>query len=135
MYVPFCKTHSTDENYFATVFGYYSISLQSEPVYSTTYLLILTGIIGIAILASLFMYSSRKAQIRLSIFALFLIGLLILVLVNFPGTIEKELPGKSNNIEFSFGLALPFLSILFLMLAIRSIRKDEKLVKSADRLR
>jgi predicted Co/Zn/Cd cation transporter (cation efflux family) len=38
-------------------------------------------------------------------------------------------------IEFAFGGAFPLLSILFCFLAYRFIRKDDKLVKSMDRLR
>ena len=39
----------------------------------------------------------------------------------------------ANN--YGIGLILPSLAILFIILAIRGIRNDEKLIKSADRLR
>jgi hypothetical protein len=133
--LPFCVSHSTNTNYFANVVGYYSAGNPAVPVYSTTYLLILTSVIVVTILAAIFMFSSRKNQIRLSIGAILLNGVLASLLINFPGKLHKELPEIANNIEFSFGISLPILSALCLILAIRSIRKDEKLVKSADRLR
>jgi hypothetical protein len=38
-------------------------------------------------------------------------------------------------LQFGVGLALPLLALLLQWLAGRSIRQDEKLVRSADRLR
>jgi predicted branched-subunit amino acid permease len=37
--------------------------------------------------------------------------------------------------NYGIGIMLPSISILFIILAIRGIKKDERLIKSADRLR
>jgi hypothetical protein len=37
--------------------------------------------------------------------------------------------------NYGIGVILPSLAILFIILALRGIRKDEMLVRSADRLR
>jgi hypothetical protein len=43
-------------------------------------------------------------------------------------------PAPTNG-GYAFGSVLPIFSLVFLILAIRGINKDEKLVKSLDRLR
>ncbi|CEN48041.1 conserved hypothetical protein [Capnocytophaga canimorsus] len=43
--------------------------------------------------------------------------------------------GESQISEKGVGIFLPILSIVFLFLANKAIYRDEKLVKSADRLR
>ncbi|MFN6037385.1 MAG: DUF4293 family protein, partial [Bacteroidota bacterium] len=43
--------------------------------------------------------------------------------------------GKSFSKSYLFGSYLPILSILLSFMAIRFIKKDEELVRSADRLR
>ena len=44
-------------------------------------------------------------------------------------------PGESFISEKGVGVFAPVLSIVFLFMANKAIRRDEKLVKSADRLR
>jgi len=46
-----------------------------------------------------------------------------------------NLSGETEVSEKGIGMILPILSILFLTLANRAIKKDEDLVKSVDRLR
>jgi ABC-type proline/glycine betaine transport system permease subunit len=51
-------------------------------------------------------------------------------------SIQKvALLNQFNPDNYGIGALLPSLAILFLILAIRGIRKDENLVRSADRLR
>ncbi|MDR2205592.1 MAG: DUF4293 domain-containing protein [Flavobacteriaceae bacterium] len=86
------------------------------------------GIIGIL---SIFSFKNRKRQIvlnRLSIVInALLIGVLMYWLLNLSGGIE--IPEKGIEPVF------PALAIIFLAIANRFIRKDERLVKSVDRLR
>lgn len=56
-----------------------------------------------------------------------LLGLFVFRSLNLSGEIEVS--------EKGIGMVLPVLSILFLVLANRAIKKDEDLVKSVDRLR
>ena len=37
--------------------------------------------------------------------------------------------------NYGLGVILPSLAVLFIILALRGIRKDERMIKSADRLR
>lgn len=90
-------------------------------------LTILASGIGIASLITIFLYKQRKLQIRVSFFTFIasaiLITLLFLQLKNFnSGTI---------SLWSVYYFAVP----VFLLFALRGIWKDEKLIKSMDKLR
>ena len=46
-----------------------------------------------------------------------------------------SIPGEMEISEKGIGMFIPVLSIVFLVLANKAIKKDEDLVKSVDRLR
>jgi glucan phosphoethanolaminetransferase (alkaline phosphatase superfamily) len=96
---------------------------------SNLLLLILSAGAGIASLISIFLYKNRKTQLRIVLVTL-LVSILNLVL--FFMQTKKFVPGEGNyNLTAIFAIIVP----IFLILAMRGIRKDEKLVKSLDRLR
>jgi hypothetical protein len=80
---------------------------------------------------AIFIFKNRKLQFvmgRLTILInLILLGLLIYV--------SLTLPGEASVSEKGIGMFIPILAILLLVLANKAIKKDEDLVKSADRLR
>ncbi|KOS05025.1 hypothetical protein AM493_02475 [Flavobacterium akiainvivens] len=80
---------------------------------------------------SLFSFKKRKNQFvfgRLNIILNFiLLGLFIARLLNVSG-------GENTPVK-GIGVFLPIVSIVLLSLANRAVKKDENLVKSADRLR
>lgn len=86
---------------------------------------------GILALLTIFFFKNRKRQMLFNIINIFmnivLVGLLVYRLFT--------LPGDGFESEKGIGLFLPLLSIVLLWLANRSIVKDEKLVKSVDRIR
>ncbi len=47
----------------------------------------------------------------------------------------KNIPGGLENADYNVGMFLPVIAILFCLMAIRGINNDEKLLRSADRLR
>jgi len=79
----------------------------------------------------IFTYKNRKKQFVLGrlnlVLNLILLGLFVYKSLN--------LSGDANVSEKGIGMFLPIVSIVFISLANRAIRKDEDLVKSADRLR
>lgn len=92
---------------------------------ATTVILILFGVL------SIFSFRNRKRQILLNnisiIINVLLIGLLAYWLLNLSGGIS--IPEKGIEPVF------PLISVICLLLANMYIRKDERLVKSVDRLR
>ncbi|HET8839709.1 MAG TPA: DUF4293 domain-containing protein [Flavobacteriaceae bacterium] len=82
-------------------------------------------------LITLFLFKNRKLQFvldRLNIILNFvLLGFFVYWLLIVPGEMEVS--------EKGIGIFVPILSIVFLVLANKAIKKDEDLVKSVDRLR
>lgn len=84
---------------------------------------------------SIMTYKKRKKQFvmgRLNIILnLILLGLFIYQSLNLSGETDPEKVVSEKGI----GMLLPIVSIVFLSLANKAIKKDEDLVKSVDRLR
>ena len=89
--------------------------------------LLLTAIVGIASLILIFLYKNRKLQFRLTIVVLILS---ILTLVIYFMQIKHFASG-----ELSLAAILAFAVPIFLFCAARGIWRDERLIKSLDRLR
>jgi len=90
-------------------------------------LMVLTVAIICVVCISIFLYKNRKLQMRLVLVALF--ASLINIYLYFNET--KNFVEGSYNLSAVITVAIPVL----LFLALRGIYKDQKLVKSADRLR
>lgn len=92
---------------------------------------VLFGLSTTLSLLGILFYKNRKNQFvigRLNIiFNFILLGLFVYRSLN--------LSGETTVSEKGIGLFLPIVSIVFLALANKAIKKDEDLVKSVDRLR
>jgi len=98
-------------------------------------LLIIAAIMTLLPLAAIFMYKERKRQRGMVIGALFACLGFLGVMWMKTSNIQKEIPAPTGGQYAIPGALLPAVAIIFLMLAIRGINKDEKLVRSMDRLR
>jgi Na+-transporting NADH:ubiquinone oxidoreductase subunit NqrE len=97
-------------------------------------ILILTILGGLLALLTIFLYKNRSLQIRLSYFTLVLaIVLPFTVILLFYSEATKNF--LNAHIEDGLGIYLPIIAIVSTILAIRFIKKDQKIVKSMDRLR
>jgi len=118
------------------VSGVYS-SVNNVATKESTFLLmtITTVVLALVPLFIIFKYKNRKTQLSLILVQVILICLFAIWMFisanNILSLINQSI--GANNIGIGFFL-LP-VSILFLGLAIRGIRNDNKLIKSADRLR
>lgn len=92
---------------------------------------VLTGLSATMSLLGILSYKKRQHQFvigRLNIILnLILLGLFVYRSLN--------LPGGASAPEKGIGMFLPIVSIVWLVLANKAIKKDEDLVKSVDRLR
>jgi len=96
-------------------------------------LVIIIIALGILALICMFLFKNRKLQFRLSVFGvLFSIGFLFLEYLKVEG-FKKEFAVSTGS--YQIGALLPLIMVIFFFLAARGIYKDEKLVKSLDRLR
>ena len=109
------------------------ITVDEVPIYAKDNLIYLAMFFGSALLSliSIFSYKKRQSQFvmgRLNIILNFiLLGLFVYQLL--------KSPGESQISEKGVGIFIPIISIVFLVMANKAIKKDEDLVKSVDRLR
>ena len=98
-----------------------------------TGLAIVTGIVALLPLIIIFLYKNRTLQITLCYSAmLVLIGYSFWASQTAKNAIGDAYIQLSN---YGFGIGLISISILLIVLAQKAIQRDEKLVRSADRLR
>ena len=88
-----------------------------------------TTAVAVLSLVTLFLYKNRKQQIKFGIITLVL-SLLLLLLYFWQS--QSFIPAESR---YDLTALIPLFIPVFLFLALRGIYKDEKLVKSADKLR
>ncbi len=121
--VPFWVDQNSEMIYLTALFKNKSLVYMVIP-------LLFTGS-GIMSFTSLLSYKNRTRQIisnRLNIVINFLLlGIIVYHLLN--------LPGGTVVSEKGIGVFIPLMVVVFLVLSNKAIIKDEKLVKSVDRLR
>ncbi len=97
-------------------------------------MLLVTLICAILPLITIFMFKNRKRQIGLSVFSIVSVGGFIAIMLAEVTSKTKVNPTVASG-TYWVGAVLPIIALVFLILAIVGIRKDDKLVKSMDRLR
>lgn len=96
--------------------------------------LLLAVLITIAPLIAIFLFKNRKRQKALANFSIIAtLGFITLIIMR-VSNLNNMTPAPTNG-HYSILSVLPVVAIIFLILAIQGIRKDDKLVKSLDRLR
>ncbi|MGO2101617.1 MULTISPECIES: DUF4293 domain-containing protein [Psychroflexus] len=98
-----------------------------------TYMIVSILFYASALLAliSIFKYKNRQLQFVLGRLNMLLNAVLVGIFVY--GSLN--LPGESSFSEKGIGVLLPIISIVFIVIANKAIKKDEDLVKSVDRFR
>ena len=90
-------------------------------------ILVLTSMLGTLCLFNIFVFKQRKLQLWLTILAIVISGLNIFLYFNS----KKEYPNSNLTLTSVFAFFIP----IFLIFAARGIYKDQKLLKSMNRLR
>jgi hypothetical protein len=93
--------------------------------------------IGLALLTlyTIFQFKNRALQVKLTnIGVLVAIALIMSIFFLYVPLIEKKIAIVPDYSK-AFGIYLPLVALVFLVMANRAIKRDEKLVRSADRLR
>jgi len=109
----------------------------SPNVYDIMFILPLLAIVSLAILFSvgtIFMYKNRSGQMKIIRFLMLLIAVMIAVIFLYYYEILETASGAIPNFV-QVGAFAPLLSFILLFLAYKGVMKDEKLIRSADRLR
>ncbi len=114
------------------------ISTIIETLLNATSDLILTSLVSVTALFSLvilFLFKKRSLQMKL-VWGNVLLNIGIIgYMYYFTTQPGNRLVIGLVDIQLFIGLLLPFISIIFLILAYNGVNHDDKLVKSTDRLR
>ncbi len=116
--------------YTITVLGAY---VDKSLEYSMWPLLVLCISNILIALAALFLFKKRLLQIRLCVFNILLIIGFYVMLGGYYWILKERF--SSNEILLKWPVILPAINIVLSYLSIRSIGKDEALVRATDRLR
>jgi Domain of unknown function (DUF4293) len=108
-------------------------------VFDNIGLLSLTALVAAVSLITLFLFKNRPLQMNLikGLLGVSIIGLLIMGWM-IKGSLDAVSSSETTDDSLTLnpvGLILPFVAIICSVLAYRAIKKDENLVRSADRLR
>ncbi|MEM7109636.1 MAG: DUF4293 domain-containing protein [Bacteroidota bacterium] len=135
-FLPFWSYEDTEKDIY---YSLYSLQYEqnvkgkiSKEYYPYTFIAALSGLSIIVALFGITRYSNRLFQIKLGALNSLLIAVSLILAAYFATDFVKELKGAGN-----YGLAffMPAAALFFNLLANRYIRKDEKLVRSVDRIR
>ena len=96
-------------------------------------MLVLFVLSGLLTVGAIFLFNNRPLQSKITLFGLIAnvlaIVATVVIFINFSGNVAED------KLKDGFGIYLPAVATIFSFLAMRFINKDEKLVRSADRLR
>jgi len=95
-------------------------------------LFLLGAVCFLLILVTIFQYKQRVLQIRLAIIAIVLLLSLAGLIFYYGKSAEKMVSGAGS---LNLVVLSPLIATIIIYLAIRAINKDEKLVRSIDRIR
>jgi hypothetical protein len=93
---------------------------------------ILAFIVFILGLVTIFMYKNRKVQTKLCIANIIILLILTGTIIYYCSTISVTL---NTQVTYRITAIFPFISLILTYISMKSIQKDEKLVRSVDRIR
>ena len=98
---------------------------------------VMQGLVFLVALATIFLFKNRQLQVKLSKLNILLIAVQITAITLYSDTVKAAIGKPIDDIlvSFKFAAIIPIISLILTYLAIRFIKKDDKLVKAADRIR
>jgi hypothetical protein len=102
-----------------------------------TFLPIAAGVPAVIAVLAIFLYKNRKRQLLFTHLGMLLALVVFVVCIAFPGFMNetRSITQQGTATSFSLGTFIIALFPALFFFAARNIKKDEKLVKDADRLR
>ena len=135
-FLPFASYTVGESTYDFTAFGLYAgndtVNLIPIPFY------IIVALICVLLIAQIMLFANRAKQIKVGSIAYILTLLQLIPLYYYVFTAMEMLTlpeGVMGHMSLGFGFGMPLVTLFFVFLANRAIRKDEALVKSVDRIR
>ncbi|QQS30974.1 MAG: DUF4293 domain-containing protein [Sphingobacteriales bacterium] len=116
---------------FSSIFIFTPFAISGDTILKTlnyTSLVALSALVVIVSLTTVFLYKNRNLQVNLCRLATLLIAAILGAGIFYALTT----PGNDSP---HYGTAFPLLGAIFVLLAIRGVKNDIKLIRSMDRLR
>jgi len=137
--MPIATIYGEDLAFTFNTFVIKDITPSATNLVSTLYIAIALAISAILTLASIFLYKKRSNQLKTISASLFMLTIsLALMYYIYPDLIIPKIGSLAAGFTIEYNLwtlACIVPAFAFLLLANRAIKKDEKLVRAADRLR
>ena len=141
-FIPLMSFNADGNNMSFTIFGIQNpienISLSSTYTWP---LVVLTVLMTMVPLVTVFLYKKRELQVRLCRIAMLLIVIFVgVVFLYYESDLQQVIAAVEGDeyqldVAYFIGMVFPLVSLLCQILAIRGIKKDIELLKSVDRLR
>ncbi len=98
---------------------------------------VLQGLIAVVALIIIFLYKKRQLQLKLAKLNILLIAFQIAAIVMYSDTAKIAIGPNANDVmmHIKMGALLPIITLILTYLSIHYIKKDDDLVRAADRLR
>ena len=129
----FAVISSAKESYSAGIQGIYLEGIQKTQLILHNWLLLVLWVVSLILLfLTIFSYKNRKLQIRLA-----WIDIVLSIFLGFVIFLEVSLGAQRLMGQYSFKIffLFPVIAAIMIYLAIKSISKDDLLVRSIDRIR
>tara|TARA_B110000503_G_C7119283_1_gene401729 strand:+ start:1302 stop:1766 length:465 start_codon:yes stop_codon:yes gene_type:complete len=111
-------------------------SVEGEVLYSSTMLAVLCSTCIVLSGVAFGMFKRRQVQIKLTqLLLLVQIAFLVAIFFVIDSTVSSLIQLESPLVDYSVGAYLALIPSVFIFLALRAIKKDEALVRAADRIR
>lgn len=139
LFVPIWQEISTDgEVLTLTAFALKQYTVEGVIISTTGFPYFFVGIAAILVamvaIYEIIRYDNRLTQLKLGALNSLLMAVVLLLAVWFCIEADKEINPAVRG-SYEIGLFLPMVAMLFNVFANRFIRKDERLVRSVDRIR
>ncbi len=134
IFFPLATFHTADHIFQMNIMGFSGAEELGLNLPNVMVIGILTALLGMLSLFTIFQYKNRKLQMKLNMGSMFInFGLLAAIFIYSDNIAAME----EINTKFSYDIAayFPIISVLLLILVNRNIRADEKMVRQSERLR
>lgn len=134
IYMPIVDMSTSDGTvYQFTMKGYFELRGGVKQMVQPLTSLVVSGYLLMGLLlVTIFLYKVRRLQMRLSIYAIAMqigLGFIFLYVIK---SVKNELDA---TVYYHVNILFPFIGAILSYLAFRSIKKDEEMVRSYDRIR
>lgn len=131
MFMPMATIVTPEDPMVLSAMGAYTPGADSKLLFTMWPLTIVLGLSALLALISIFLYRNRPLQMRVCNFTALLLIAFYVVL----GIYDLYIALNGESLQLQAALSMPVVALVLNYIAYRRIRADERLVRSADRLR